>query len=73
MTERAKSDGTEAGTVMVKDINAGSSSSHPSNLTVVNGLLYFSADDGTHGWELWAYPLKEPREWLPAVYMLLMQ
>jgi ELWxxDGT repeat protein len=47
-----KSDGTEAGTVMVKDINPLTDSS-PQNLADVNGTLYFSADDGEHGRELW--------------------
>src|SRR6266853_1734002 len=49
-----KSDGTEAGTVRVKDINpspgAGSS---PRGLTVFNNALYFSASDGSTGVELW--------------------
>jgi ELWxxDGT repeat protein len=48
-----KSDGTEAGTVMVKDIYPGSSFSYPSYLSNVNGMLYFRANDGTHGTELW--------------------
>ena len=47
-----KSDGTAAGTVLVKDINPGSSSSYPGNLTNVNGTLFFAANDGT-GHELW--------------------
>ena len=38
---------------MVKDINPGSSSSGPADLTNVNGTLYFQADDGAHGFELW--------------------
>ena len=42
-----KSDGTAAGTVLVKDINPGSDSSGPSYLTNVNGTLFFTADDGT--------------------------
>ena len=47
-----KSDGTEPGTVMVKDINpTGGSFIH--GLTAVGDKVYFSADDGTHGWELW--------------------
>ena len=48
-----KSDGTAAGTVLVKDINPGSASSYPDHLTNVNGTLFFTADDGTHGAELW--------------------
>ncbi|MEG4166616.1 MULTISPECIES: ELWxxDGT repeat protein, partial [unclassified Microcoleus] len=49
-----KSDGTAAGTVLVKDINPGIwVSSFPSNLTNVNGTLYFQASDGTNGKELW--------------------
>ncbi|MBR9970880.1 ELWxxDGT repeat protein [Magnetospirillum sulfuroxidans] len=52
-TELWKSDGTAVGTVMVKDINPGSSSSSPNHLTNVNGTLYFSATDGTNGTELW--------------------
>jgi ELWxxDGT repeat protein len=47
-----RSNGTEAGTVMVRDINP-DGDSYPSFLTHVNGVVYFVADDGTHGAELW--------------------
>jgi len=48
-----RSDGTEAGTELVKDIYPGSSTSSPSGLTVVNGTLFFLAQDAGHGTELW--------------------
>ena len=48
-----KSDGTEAGTVLVKDILPGSSPSIPDDLTAVNNTLFFSASDGVNGEELW--------------------
>ncbi len=48
-----KTDGTEAGTVLVKDIYPGSDGSNPSNLTAVGNTLYFTANDGTNGTELW--------------------
>jgi ELWxxDGT repeat protein len=48
-----KSDGTEAGTVRVKDIQEGSDSSDPVGFTNVAGTLYFSANDGSYGRELW--------------------
>ena len=38
-----KSDGTTGGTVMVKDISPGRGSSNPSELTDVEGTLFFSA------------------------------
>ena len=56
-----KSDGTASGTVMVKDINSGSSgsshyhsgSSYPSKLTAVGNTLFFQANDGFNGHALW--------------------
>jgi len=48
-----KSDGTEAGTVRVADIQPGSRGSEPRWLTRVGDQVYFSADDGTSGRELW--------------------
>lgn len=47
-----KSDGTNAGTKMVKDINPGATSA-PFGLTNVGGTLFFTAGDGVHGHELW--------------------
>ena len=52
-SELWKSDGTAAGTMIVKDINPGAGHSVPSNLSVMGDYVYFSADDGTVGTELW--------------------
>ena len=38
---------------MVKDIYSGATGSSPSGLTAVSGTLFFVADEGTHGKELW--------------------
>jgi ELWxxDGT repeat protein len=52
-----KTDGTAEGTAMVKDINPGEESSLNSfgdnSYVVTGGTLYFSADDGISGNELW--------------------
>ena len=52
-----KTDGTSSGTVMVKDINPGNAGVVDCDclraITVVGNTLYFTADDGTHGEELW--------------------
>jgi ELWxxDGT repeat protein len=47
------SDGTAAGTVLVKDIYPGASSSAPADFTVFNGFIYFSAKTAAEGRELW--------------------
>jgi ELWxxDGT repeat protein len=47
------SDGTKAGTVLVKDIHPGDYPSSPTSLTVSNGKVFFTARDGVHGRELW--------------------
>src|SRR5262249_61137988 len=61
VTELLKSDGTAAGTTLVKDIWPGSSSAFIVSggsvlnafLTNVNGTLFFLANDGVSGRELW--------------------
>lgn len=45
--------GSTAGTVLVKDIFPGGNSGIPYNLTDVNGICYFVATDGVNGFELW--------------------
>ena len=48
------SNGTAAGTVMVQQLGQDSEvGSYPSQFTLVNGVLFFTANDGTHGQELW--------------------
>ncbi len=54
-----KTDLSEAGTVLVKDIHAGEENSlrtnsfSPPAAAELGGFVYFVADDGIHGWELW--------------------
>ena len=55
-TELWKSDGSGAGTVLVKDIappGRDYPSSYPSDLTVMGHRVFFTANDDAHGWELW--------------------
>jgi trimeric autotransporter adhesin len=54
-SELWRSDGTAAGTTLIKNINpTANGSSNIANPVVVNGThLYFSATDGTNGSELW--------------------
>ena len=52
-----KSNGTAAGTVLLQDLNPGPDSSSPLSFTESGGNLYFVANDGTTGFELWALPL----------------
>ena len=48
-----KSDGTDAETVMVKDIRQGLRGSKPGLMFTFRGVLFFRANDGRHGSELW--------------------
>lgn len=48
-----RTDGTVAGTAMVKDAAPGAASSNPAKLSVANGTLFYMADDGSHGSEMW--------------------
>jgi ELWxxDGT repeat protein len=53
-----RTDGTAAGTTLVKDINPGTGIGYQSSITnpapiSFNGLTYFMANDGVHGIELW--------------------
>lgn len=48
------SDGTKAGTMLVRDLRVGPRDSNPRELTALGSqLVFFSADDGVHGRELW--------------------
>ncbi len=49
-----KSDGTEAGTTLVKDINPGSSHSMITKIVGYNGKAYFRANSNVNGYELWS-------------------
>jgi ELWxxDGT repeat protein len=70
-----RTDGTDIGTYMVKDINPTGSSrpgsfawpgfpgDHSSSVVALNGVLYFSATDGTSGHELWRTDGTEAGTW----------
>ena len=45
------------GTFMVQDLQNGANGSTPIDLTVYNGTLYFSANDGVHGRELYKFQI----------------
>jgi ELWxxDGT repeat protein len=52
-SELWKTDGTDGGTVLVKDINPGSSGSLSGTPVILNGVIYFSGNNGVNGAELW--------------------
>ena len=52
-SELWRSDGTDSGTVMIKDINPGGANANIMNPVYYNGKIYFSADDGISGREVW--------------------
>ena len=51
-------DGTWGGTTLLKDINPGTNSSvnpiYDPHFTILNDKMYFVANDGVHGYELWS-------------------
>src|SRR5437879_642437 len=48
-----KTDGTESGTTIVKDILPGAGNSFAAFLVNVGGTVFFAANDGANGGELW--------------------
>lgn len=48
-----RSDGTESGTLLFKDLRPGPDSSSPTDFVAMGGFVYFTADDGVRGRELW--------------------
>jgi len=52
-TELWRSDGTTAGTSLVRDIYVGQQGQVLNNIIVMGGIAYFTATDGVNGTELW--------------------
>lgn len=52
-TELWISNGTNAGTVLLKEINAGALSSSPNSFYPFNGMILFTATDAATGTEIW--------------------
>src|SRR5262249_37929093 len=57
--------GTPEGTYLVEDLWPGSPGSTPGSLTEMNGALFFSADDGNYGRELWRFTPDRARQMRP--------
>jgi len=53
-TEPYITDGTTVGTTIIKNIKPGADGSSPNGYFLYMDKIYFSADDGTHGNELWS-------------------
>lgn len=52
--ELYRTDGTAGGTILLKDIYTGANkNSYPSNFGVANGMVFFTANNGSNGTELW--------------------
>ncbi len=52
-SELWRSDGTDAGSYMVKDVEPGSGTSGITNITAANGKIYFTATTSANGTEPW--------------------
>jgi ELWxxDGT repeat protein len=52
-TELWRTDGTKAGTTLLKDVDTGQFSSWPESLINFSGHVLFDAYDGVHGYEPW--------------------
>ena len=52
-------DGTPEGTGLVADLSPGPTGSAPEWLVAADGYLYFTADDGVNGRQLWQLPVSE--------------
>lgn len=62
-------DGTPAGTVLVKDIVPGTTSSIPADFVFMNGFIYFTAVTAAEGRELWRTD-GTARSWVPPSYRI---
>ena len=63
------SDGTEAGTHLLKDIYTGSDGGSPKSMFLFNNLVYFVANDGINGTELWKQMERKPAQKWPLILM----
>jgi ELWxxDGT repeat protein len=52
-TELWRTDGTNGGTTIIKDIAPGTVSSNPTSLTLINNIVFFNAYSPDYGYELW--------------------